>query len=200
MKKILAIGSHFDDVELGVGGTLLKHRQISDKITIAITSADEDRTGNKYVRRQEQIRSMKLLGIPNNIKFLYEAFKDDDITKIIGVLDSYKPDIIFVPFEKDTHQDHVRASTIGKAVGRKRHITTYFYDSGSTYDFQPNVFSMIDFDFKHKLLNCFHSQIDRDAINIDIVKKKNSYLASLVTQEKNKYAEGFMVKKMIYNI
>jgi len=25
MKKVLALGAHYDDIEIGVGGTLLKH-------------------------------------------------------------------------------------------------------------------------------------------------------------------------------
>jgi len=200
MKTILAIGAHFDDIELGCGGTLYKHIQMGHKVIIGITSADEIRTGSIVVRRGEQLESMKLLGISNLPNYLYEGFKDDELDYLIKDFDSFNPDIIFVPFDKDTHQDHVRASTIGKAVGRKRNITTFFYDSGSTYEFQPNIFSIIDFDFKYKLLKCFKSQIECGAINIDIVKKKNSYLASLVTEVEGKYAEGFTVRKMIYNV
>lgn len=200
MKKILAIGAHYDDIELGCSGTLYKHIQNGDEVIIAITSSDEHRTGSKIIRRKEQLQSMKSLGINNDVKSFYEGINDDDINDVIGELDIYKPDIIFVPFEKDTHQAHVRSSIIGKAVGRKRNITTYFYDSGSTYDFYPNIFSFINFEQKYIILQCFQSQIKCSAINIDIVKKKNSYLASLITKEENKYAEGFMVRKMIYII
>lgn len=199
MKTILAIGAHFDDIELGCGGTLYKHIQMGHKVILAIMDSNEYRTGSIVIRHIEQEKSMKMLGIPVNSNFLFTGFIEDELENSIHILDTFKPDIIFVPFEKDTHQAHVRASTIGKAVGRKRHITTFYYDSGSTYNFQPNIFSEIDFDFKYKLLQCFKSQIDCNAINLDIVKKKNSYLASLVTED-NKYAEGFMVRKMIYKI
>lgn len=198
MKTILAIGAHFDDIELGCSGTLYKHIQNGDQVYIAITHSDEFRTGNIHTRISEQDKSLKLLGIPKLPRYLFLFSETETDAHIIETLDKINPDIIFVHSEHDTHQHHVRTSTIGKAVGRKRHITTYFYDSGSTYEFQPNVFSIIDFDFKYKLLRCFKSQIDCDAINLDIVKKKNSYLASLVTEASNEYAEGFMVRKMIY--
>jgi hypothetical protein len=87
-----------------------------------------------------------------------------------------------------------------QAVGRKRHITILFYDSGSTYDFHPNVFSLIDFDKKLEILKCYKSQIDRASINIDIVKKKNAYWASLITEIPTAYAEGFVARKMRYDM
>ena len=31
-KKILAIGAHFDDIELGCGGTLAKHARAGDNV------------------------------------------------------------------------------------------------------------------------------------------------------------------------
>jgi len=198
MKTVLAIGAHYDDIELGCGGTLYKHMLNGDKVIFGLTSSDEDKTGSVDMRRREQVDSMKYLGIPNSPHHIYEGYKDENLDFLVEAFDLFRPSIIFVPFEKDTHQDHVRASTIGKAVGRKRHITTYFYDSGSTYEFQPNVFSIIDFNFKYQLLQCFKSQIQCRAINVDIVKKKNSYLASLVTDEQGIFAEGFMARKMIY--
>jgi hypothetical protein len=40
------------------------------------------------------------------------------------------------------------------------------------------------------------SQIKHGAINLDIVEKKNAYWASLISNEINVYAEGFVVRKM----
>ncbi len=54
---------------------------------------------------------------------------------------------------------------------------------------------MIDYKKKYKLMSCFKSQIDCGAVNLDIIKKKNTYWASLISEEES-YAEGFMVRKM----
>lgn len=200
MKKILAIGSHFDDIEIGCAGTIYKHIQNADEVYFAITHTDEYRTGNIPERLHEQDKSLEVFGLPAEPRYLFLFAETDTDAEMIGALDQIKPDIIFSPFEHDTHQHHRRSSIIAQAVGRKRNITTLFYDSGSTYNFYPNVFSMIDFEIKSKVLNCYKSQIEHGAINLDIVHKKNSYWASIVTDEPYAFAEGFVVRKMRWEI
>jgi len=98
----------------------------------------------------------------------------------------------------DTHQDHKRSSSIGQSVGRKRHMTTYFYSSGSTIEFYPNIFNKVDFNLKERVLENFSSQIDCKAINIDIIKKRELYWGSLISNEDKAFAEGFMARKVQY--
>jgi len=102
-------------------------------------------------------------------------------------------------FELDTHQAHKRSSYIGQAVSRKLSTQVVFYNSGTSYDFLPNIFSIISFNFKQKLLECFRSQIELNAIDIDIIQRRESYWASLISETPG-YAEGFMIRKMIYEI
>ena len=193
--KILAVGAHYDDIEIGCGGTLLKHVENGDEVYFAITSSDENRTGYPEWRYKEQIKSAKMMGLDtSNIKPF--SYISDSVHDIIGKLDETEPDIVFTQHEFDTHQDHHRASTIGQAVGRKRNITTLFYDSGSAYEFNPNVYSIISWPMKLKILKCYKTQIDCGAVNIDILKKKDSYWASLITDISNAFAEGFVVRKM----
>lgn len=195
--KVLAIGAHYDDIEIGCGGTLLKHSQKGAEIVFAITSSDEHRTGDVYNRCREQDESAKIIGVAKILNFSY---RDDSIHNIVGVLDKLSVDAVFTQFEFDTHQDHKRASMIGQAVGRKKNITTFLYDSGSAYDFHPNIYSIIEWQSKLKLLDCYKSQINCGAINIDILKKKNAYWASLVSSKKDTFAEGLIARKMIYEV
>ncbi len=196
MKTILAIGSHHDDIEIGCAGTILKHIQNGDNVYFAITHADEFRSGDIAIRHKEQVRSLKQLGIPSLSKYLFLFSETDSDAIIISALDQLKPDIIFSPFEYDTHQHHRQTSIIAQAIGRKRKTTMMFYDSGSTYHFHPNVFSIINYKRKFDILNCFESQIEHGAINLDIVKKKNAYWGSLISENPKRYAEGFVVRKM----
>ena len=200
MKKILAIGSHYDDIEIGCAGTLRKHIENGDQVYFAITHTDEYRTGNILDRLKEQDKSLETLGVSKEPRYLFLFAETDSDAEMIEALDQVNPDIIFAPFENDTHQHHRRSSIIAQAVGRKRHMMVLFYDSGSTFDFHPNVFSFVDFDYKSKILNCFKSQIQHGAINLDIVHKKNSYWASLVTDIPHSFAEGFVARKMTYEI
>lgn len=196
--KILFIGAHYDDIEVGCGGTLFRHVMNGDDIHIAITSSDEFRTGEPNERFKEQLKSLKIMNISK--KNIYKFSYNDEVHNIVGELDKLSPNVVFTQFDHDTHQDHKRASSIGKAVGRKRFITTLFYDSGSSYDFYPNIFSIIDFEKKLKLIECYQSQIDSDSISLDIIKKKNAYWASLISINKDLYSEAFVSKKLIYKI
>ena len=194
--RIAAIGAHFDDVEIGCGGTLQKHVKNGDEVYIVVTSADEFRTGLPETRMKEQLEAMKLLSLPRSRLITFS--RDLPIEHIVSNLDKFQFELVFAHYQEDTHQDHRRSSCIAQSVSRKRTTTIIFYESGSSLRFQPNIFSIIDFDFKLKLLESYKSQIDRQSINIDIIRKKNHYLGSLVSDDVDTYAEGFVVWKMKY--
>lgn len=198
MRKILVLGAHYDDIEIGVGGTLFKHVIVGDKVFVAVTASDETKTGDPKLRYEEQSNSISILGIDKKDVSLFNI--NDDISDIVAYLDKLKPDILYTMFEFDTHQAHRKCSYIGQAIGRKLSTQVIFYNSGTSYDFTPNAFSMISFDFKQKLLKCFESQIALNAINIDIIQRRESYWASLITDAPNSYAEGFVIKKIVYEV
>lgn len=191
------MGAHYDDVEIGVGGTLLKHVQNGDEVFIVIIASDEHRTGDIVTRHQEQIDSLNILGIDEQHLVLFKI--NDELSDIVESLDKIKPDLIYTMFELDTHQSHRKCSIVGQAAGRRVFFGVVFYNSGTSYDFLPTVFSEISCSFKRKLLNCFKSQIELKTIDIDTIQKRESYWASLLDNKFN-HAEGFVIRKMIYKI
>ena len=60
MLNILAIGAHPDDIEIGCGGTLLKYRDKGFSVFLMVLT-DGQFGASKEVRKQEQIRSSKIL-------------------------------------------------------------------------------------------------------------------------------------------
>jgi LmbE family N-acetylglucosaminyl deacetylase len=197
-KRVLATGAHFDDVEVGIGGTLLKHAERGDEIFIAILNSDEHRTGEPKIRLKEQKQAFKLLGVDSDHYILFKS--TDKYDNIVSNLDKVKPDIIYTPYEKDTHQAHRRCSKITQSVGRKKNITTIFYYCGSSIDFNPNLFSIIDFNKKLELIQCHQTQIDCGALKLDIRRRMEAYWATLVSYKDDCYAEGLIIRKMIYGV
>lgn len=197
-KIILAMGAHFDDVETGIGGTLMKHVKKGDFIIVVILSSDEFRTGEPKIRNKEQRNAIKMMGISKENLLLFKC--NDEEPKVVSALDKLKPDIIYTPYENDTHQDHRRCSKIGQSVGRKRNITTIFYYCGSSIGFHPNMFSFFDYDKKMELINCYKTQIEGGALKLDRRQKMEAYWATLVSDDADAYAEGLIVKKMIYEV
>jgi two-component system, NtrC family, response regulator HydG len=198
MATVLAIGAHFDDVEVGVGGTLAKHVAIGDKVFIAVVDSQDDRAGNPTVRLEEQYAALGVLGLRKSDLLIFAEF--DRTPNIVARLDVLYPDIVYTMFESDTHQAHRRCSVIGQAVGRKLPTGLIFYTSGSSYDFHPNLFSVIDFIPKKTLLECFKSQVSSGVLNIGAVRRRESYWASLISTIPEAYAEGFLVRKLRYEI
>ncbi len=193
-RLILATGAHFDDVETGVGGTLLKHIDRGDKVKIIILSSDEFRTGDPKIRYEEQLSAIFEMGLKKEDLILFTS-KDED-SDIISSLDKMNCDIIYTPYEKDTHQAHRRCSQISQSVGRKRNITTIFYYCGSSIEFTPNLFSIFDYDRKMKLIYCHKTQIDCGALKLDRRKKMEAYWATLISDDENCHAEGLIIRKM----
>jgi len=197
--KIVAIGSHYDDIEIGCAGTLSKHINKGDDVKFIIIKKDEHLTGDPNNRATEQLNVLKqMTTIETRMKVHLKTFNSNDNAEgIINYIDSDSPDILFVPWEFDTHQDHRRASVIGQAAGRKRNTSTFFYSSGSTYDFNPNVFNKIDFSKKKEILQLFKSQIECGAINVDIIDKREAFWGSIISTD-NIHAEGFIARKVRY--
>lgn len=196
-KVVLAMGAHFDDVEVGIAGTLMKHLEKEHIVYITILESDEKRTSRPKIRKGEQKAALDAMGIP--FKFLLLFLADEEDADVIAKLDSINPDIVYTLYEKDTHQAHRRCSIIGQSVGRKTNITTVFYNAGSSYDFHPNVFSIIDFNAKDKIIKCFPTQIACGALQPSTIKKKEEYWGSLVSNDSECHAEGLIVRRMIYN-
>jgi len=195
MQKVLAMGAHFDDIEVSMGGTLMRHIEVGDEVYICIICADEFRTGAPVMRLKEQISVLNYLGLAIDSRLICFNMNDDDYY-IISELDKYNIDVIYTSYEDDTHQDHRRCSHIGQSVGRKACVTTLFYGGASVRNFLPNIFIRVDERKKIRLLKLYTSQIKCRAINIDRIRKRGYYWGTMISSDSNCYAEGFVVNKM----
>jgi len=112
MKRILCIGAHVDDVELMVGGSIVKWIEMGfDVHYVAMSSADE--INKKYNTREECYEATKCLGIEENnvliygfrTRYFYEV-RQKLLDTLIWLRGRIKPDLVVVPSVKDKHQDH----------------------------------------------------------------------------------------------
>ncbi len=144
-RTVLAIGAHPDDVEIGVGGLLLKHRAQGDRVHILTLTAGEE-GGAVSERRREADQAAQLIGASLYLGDLPDtAITEGNATiKLIrSVIDEVQPDVIYTHTLQDAHQDHraVHRATMVAARGIK---SIYCYLSpSSTIDFRPNHFADI---------------------------------------------------------
>lgn len=145
-KRVLAVGAHPDDIEFGVGGTLLKHKAAGDLIWILTLTRGESGGADPAVRYREAEEAARSLGASYAIKDLPDTFVTekaaiDAVEEIYGVS---APDIAYIHSVNDTHQDH-RAAGFGGRVALRGVPKLYAYQAPSaTEEFAPARFVNID--------------------------------------------------------
>ena len=151
-RNILAIGAHFDDIELGCGGTIARHVKNGDNVIMLVltNSAYYNYDGTPIrtveVAKKEGENAAKILGVDNLIsvgletKTLQYGF---ELIEIINkVIDENNIDIIYTHWDKDVHQDH---SAIGRAtLNAGRHVKNILmYRSNwyhTSFEFRGNYY------------------------------------------------------------
>ena len=126
--NILAIGAHFDDVELGCGGSLLKWEKEEHKIFIYVaTLSGYSAPDGRVIRSNEDARREGLLSAKKlNAHLIEGKFSTFEIEanealhqSLINTIGIAKPDLIITHWDKDTHHDHRVLSLATLHVSRK---------------------------------------------------------------------------------
>lgn len=116
MKNVLVFAPHPDDDIIGCGGSIAKHCQRGNQLTIAyLTSGNAGSisyTANELgeVRELEAQKAANLLGV-NDLVYLRIpdgsiAYSLDNLKLIIKVIRSRKPDIVYTPHSREAVNDH----------------------------------------------------------------------------------------------
>jgi LmbE family N-acetylglucosaminyl deacetylase len=108
----LAIGPHPDDIEFGCGGSLLKYAACGHKVFLMVLT-DGSFGGDPLVRKAEQESAAGFMGA----QLFWGGYRDTElqgtrelIQNIDSVINQVKPDIVFLNFWADVHQDHRAAA------------------------------------------------------------------------------------------
>ena len=202
--NILAIGPHPDDIEFGCGGSLLKYAAAGHAVSQMVLT-DGSYGGDPSVRRREQEEACSFI----SGRLFWGGYKDTElqgtrelIQKIDSVIHEVKPDIVFLNFWADVHQDHRAAAQA--AVSASRYIKeVLFYEVPSTQHFEPDIFVDIEdvLEKKMELLGKHASQVDRTKIaNLSITESARSCANFRGFQGRVRYAEGFKAVRLLREI
>jgi len=202
--RLLCLGAHCDDVEIGCGGTILKLATPERKIEVqwVVFSSDEE-------RKQEVLRSA-------------EAFLCDVITKkvtVLGLRDGFfpyigadlkerfeqlkaefSPDLILTHYRHDLHQDHRLVSELTWNTFRNHLILEYEipkYDG----DFgAPNLFVPLDESICCRkidaILDAYQSQREKHWFSRELFSSILR-LRGMEANASSGYAEGFYCRKAV---
>jgi len=175
-KRILAIGAHPDDIELGC--SCLIYNKQSHILTL---SAGEKGGPN---RKEEAFLAAEVLGAELTV-YDYPDTKIETLSivdEISKVITSFNPSFILVPPCTDSHQDHVAVSKAAKIACRTKEVTILEYSTPSVVNFSPNWFFPLTeelIQLKLRSLSCHKSQQHRYYFQEEYIRVTSSYWSKL---------------------
>jgi LmbE family N-acetylglucosaminyl deacetylase len=188
-KKALVVAPHQDDEAIGCAGTLIKHVKLGLNVEIVFCTYDS------HERMKEAENAASIIGSKKNhfMNFpILNLYKNKDFYKSLALtISRVNPDVIFIPFLFDKHNDHFAISyalmNIQKDINLK--FMVYSYSVWSTLN--PNCLVDIsnEWELKKKAIECYKTQLaGRNYIRI--AQGLNQYWGE-VKEHGMKYAEVF---------
>lgn len=173
--NILAIGAHFDDVELGCGGALARHARQGDNVYVFVaTVSGFSNQYNQAVRTNESAleearNAMEILGVKELIcgkfKTLDVEFVDALNIEILKIVQEKKIDQVYAHWTGDIHHDHQAVSRA--SLHSCRHVSRLLmYRSNwyhSTLEFRGNFYVDITqfWEIKEQSIRAHVTEVDR---------------------------------------
>lgn len=203
--KVLAIGAHYDDIEIGCGGSLLKHRNNNDDISLLIVSksnySDQNHIRTELMAKGEgKINSEKLNAklLHGNFETLQLKANSELIFYICKVVNDIKPDIVYTHFYGDQHLDHEAISKSSLIACRNvKKLLMYMSNVyQTTISFDPNYYNDISdvHDEKIELIETFKSEGTKIQKWIDQINSTNRIYGIKNSKD---YCEGFVVSRIL---
>jgi LmbE family N-acetylglucosaminyl deacetylase len=201
--RVLCLGAHADDIEIGCGGTLFKLIEGARRLVVRwiVFSADGQRAQEAFASA-----SALLAGVEDK-DIVIHKFRDGFFPSNSAELKDYfeelkrgfSPDLILTHYHNDLHQDHRLISDLTWNTFRSHQILEYEipkYDG----DFgSPNVFVHLDEPFCRRkidhVLRSFPSQAHRHWFSEDLFRSVLR-IRGMEANASSTYAEGFYARKV----
>jgi LmbE family N-acetylglucosaminyl deacetylase len=164
--RILAVGAHPDDIELGCGATLALFKQKGHEVYLLVLTKGEA-SGDPKLREKECEQSARTIGAD---KVFFGNLGDTKITDgvetimaIERLIAELKPDIIFAHSHKDGHQDHRNVGMAALSAARNSKKVLLYESPAALREFLPQVYVDVTSTFETKLeaLKAFGTQVSK---------------------------------------
>ena len=202
--KVLCLGAHSDDIEIGCGGAVLDliASGLGLEVVWVVFSSGAER------EREARASAALFLEKAHRSEVIVKSFRDGffpyDGAQIKGEFEVLKrqisPDLIFTHYRHDRHQDHRTVSDLTWNTWRDHLILEYEIPKYDGDLGQPSVFVPLDNDAcrdkVHYLMEAFQSQRNKHWF------EENTFLAlmrlrGMECNAPSGYAEAFYCRKLV---
>jgi LmbE family N-acetylglucosaminyl deacetylase len=201
--RILCIGAHSDDIEIGCGGTILRLLSERDDAEVhwVVLGSNGERDGEAVASAEKFLAGARKKDIiVEHFRESFFPYIGDEIKEFFEALKTtIAPDIIFTHGRHDLHQDHRLTSELTWNTYRNHlileyEIMKYDGDLGA-----PNLFVHLDEATCRKkiewIMECFKTQRDKDWFTPDAFWSLLR-IRGIESRAPANYAEGFYCRKV----
>ena len=200
-KRVLLLGAHPDDIELGCGALL--HHMAKEADVLCVTLSDNQKNPDLRNVTEEHYVSMAILGVPKE-KIVFGPFttrvfpdsRQEILEFFLKLRKDYQPDLIFVHSKQDIHQDHLTMTD--EALRAFRGITLLGFDVvRSSYGFFPHFLVEVteeDVNKKIEALSQYETYRDRYYFNSELTR---SIMVRHGALAECPFAEGFDILRIV---
>lgn len=202
-QKILFLGAHPDDIEIGCGALLAHISRETLAEVLCVTISDNRKNPKLQNLVDEQYKSMEILGIGEE-KIIVKDFETRNFPRdrqeilefLYELSGSFNPDIVFAHSSADIHQDHGVVTT--EALRAFRGTSVLGFDVlRSSYGFFPNFIVEVteeDVELKVKALAAYETYCPVYYFDPSIIR---STLVRHGALAERPYAEGFDILRIV---
>jgi LmbE family N-acetylglucosaminyl deacetylase len=200
-KRVLFLGAHPDDIELGCGALL--HHIVKQTDVLCVTLSDNQKNPDLKNVKDEHLRSMEILGVSKEkVQFgpfttrIFPDARQEILEYFLKLRKDFKPDLIFTHSKQDVHQDH--NTMTDEALRAFRGITVLGFDVvRSSYGFFPHFLAEVteeDVNKKIEALSQYETYRDKYYFNSELTRSimvRHGALAEVP------FAEGFDILRIV---
>ena len=204
IERVLAIGCHADDIEIGCGGTLLQLTRSRPQVhvTWVVLAAPGRRTG------EARASAERFLAHAGTKELVIREFRDGflpylggEVKDVFEELKAVDPDLIFTHTRHDLHQDHRLAceltwNTFRSHLILEYEIPKYDGDLGAPNVFVPLVPTLVD-EKLQIVRESFASQEGKHWFDDELFR---SLMRMRGVESTTRYAEAFTCRKLLVTV
>lgn len=142
MLNILIVGAHYDDAELGAGGTAAKFAAEGKNVYKLTLTDNVTRFSHMNINVEyetsvvQSARACEILGVREITEFkpvpcTHLVYSTEMMQRIEDVIYQYKIDTVFMHFDHDMNQDHIEAAKL--CLTAARHCDNLFQYQSNGY-------------------------------------------------------------------
>ena len=202
LRRVLCLGCHSDDIEIGAGGLILRLLRDNPSLEVywVVFSGTPERQAEARASAERFLEgaaasTVLTLDFQENV---FPSLAPQLKAKLAEVRAAFEPDLVLTQRRDDSHQDHYTLGELTWNAFRNHAILEYEIPKFDGDLGQPNVFAALEPDLARRkvqlLLECFGTQRAKHWFD------EETFLGLMRLrglESANRYAEGFYARKMV---